>query len=86
MVRVAAWELEKAVDLLELAEERHAEHLEKSTATIEPLRKLRGKEGVRSASWTLDWQSKLFQMDKGVERLESVRCSCGRTRWPSPSA
>ena len=51
MVRVAAEELEKAVALLDLAEERHEEHLEKGAATMERLRKLRhsGLNGPISA-------------------------------------
>ena len=49
-MRVAAEELEKAVDLLDLAEERHEEHLEKGAATMERLRKLRGKDGVVRAT------------------------------------
>jgi len=63
MVRAAAEELEKAVDLLEAAEKRHAVHLKQGTATLERLRKLRGKDGVRAASWTQGWLAKLDEMD-----------------------
>ena len=71
MVRVAAEELEKAVALLDLAEERHEEHLEKGAATMERLRKLRGKDGVvRAASWTRGWQEKLDELDAEEQRLQ----------------
>ena len=71
MVRVAAEELEKAVALLDLAEERHEEHLEKGAATMERLRKLRGKDGVvRAASWTRGWQATLDELDAEEQRLQ----------------
>ena len=70
MVRAAAEELEKALDLLDAAEERHAEHLKKSTATLERLRKLRAKDGVRSASWSRGWQATLDVLDTEEQRLE----------------
>ena len=70
MVRAAAEELEKALDLLDAAEERHAEHLKKSTATLERLRKLRAKEGERSKSWTEGWRATLDGLEKEEQRLE----------------
>jgi len=73
MVRAAAEELGllgKAVDLLEAAEKRHAEHLKQGTATLERLRKLRGKDGVRAASWTEGWLAKLDGLEKEEQRLE----------------
>ena len=70
MVRAAAEELKKALDLLDAAEERHAEHLKKSTATLERLRKLRAKEGERSKSWTEGWRATLDGLEKEEQRLE----------------
>ena len=69
MVRAAAEEQEKALDLLDAAEERHAEHLKKSTATLERLRKLRAKEGERSKSWTEGWRATLDGLEKEEQRL-----------------
>ena len=61
----------KAVDLLDLAEERHAEHLEKGAATMERLRKLRGKDGVvHATSWTCGWQATLDELDAEEQRLQ----------------
>ena len=69
MVRAAAEELEKAVHLLVIAEELHAEHLKQGTATVERLRKLRGKDGVRAASWTQGWLAKLDELGTEEQRL-----------------
>ena len=61
---------EKAVDLLEAAEERHAEHLKQGSATLERLRKLRGKDGVvRAQSWTQGWLATLDGLDREEQRL-----------------
>ena len=71
MVRVAAEELEKAVDLLDLAEGRHAEHLKQGAATMERLRKLCGKDGVvRAASWTKGWLATLDELYAEEQRLQ----------------
>ena len=71
MVHVAAEELEKAFALLDLAEKRHEKHLEKGAATMERLRKLRGKDGVvRAASWTRGWQATLDELDAEEQRLQ----------------
>ena len=51
-MRAAAEQLEKAVDMFELAHSRHDEHLEKGMATLKRFRKLQDKDGVRSASWS----------------------------------
>ena len=70
LVRAAAEELEKAADLLEAAEKRHEEHIKQGTATVERLRKLRGKDGVvRAASWTKGWLAKLDGLDGEEQRL-----------------
>ena len=69
MVRAAAEELEKAADLLEAAEKRHEEHIKQGTATVERLRKLRGKDGVRAQSWTQGWLATLDGLDREEQRL-----------------
>ena len=70
MVRVAAEELEKAVDLLDLAEGRHAEHLKQGAATMERLRKLRGKDWLRGTSWTKGWLATLDELEAEEYRLQ----------------
>ena len=86
MVRVAAEELEKAADLLEAAEKRHEEHIKQGTATVERMRKLRGKDGVRTASWTKGWLAKLDGLDggqgQGIGRREGCQgLSAGPGGW-----
>ena len=69
-VRAASERLEEAVDRCEAAHSRHAEHLEKGTATLKRFSKLRGKDGVRSASWSAGWEATLDTMEKEEARLE----------------
>ena len=70
VVRASAAALENASFVLELAEERHRRQLAKGVATVERLRKLRAKPGVRSTKWTRDWQLTLDELEAEEIKLD----------------
>ena len=69
-VRAAAEALEKASFVVELAEERHRRHLRKGEATLARLRKLREKDGERSASWSRGWIAAMDELDAEEQKLD----------------
>ena len=69
-VREAAAALEKASFVLELAEERYRRHLAKGEATMQRLRKLREKQGERSAKWSSGWMKTMNELDAEESKLD----------------
>ena len=69
-VREAAAALEKASFVLELAEERYRRHLAKGEATMQRLRKLREKQGERSAKWSSGWMKTMDELDAEESKLD----------------
>ena len=69
-VREAAAALEKACFVCELAEERHRRQLAKGVATLQRLRKLREKQGERSAKWSRGWMNTMDELDAEETKLD----------------
>ena len=70
VVRASAAALENASFVLELAEERYRRQLAKGVATVERLRKLLEKPGLRSAKWTRGWEQTLNELEKEEMKLD----------------